>query len=170
MNESQHLAFIPLFLYGIAIADVINHWRSYLTRKNFFLPYVLSALMLVEFGIFSIYEYLQLISSLTSNNYGAYLTHLIPPIIFLAMCKVITPDQGVETKQYFMANISLLFSLAALFNLSHFIFDYGTENPYLLLARILSISLFLTLAYTRKIALVYVIFALYVVRLILRIL
>ena len=168
MYETEYLAFIPLLLYGLGIADLINHWRRYLNREHFYLPYLFSGFLLLELGIFSVYEYLQLTSELTSDSYGIYLLHLIPPILYLAMCKIFTPEKGIATKEYFTINIPLLFSLGAVFNISHFMFDYGSENPYLLPARILVVVLLLAFAYTRKIAIFYFIFALYMIRLVLR--
>lgn len=163
MSTIEYLAFIPLLLFGLAISDIINHWRSYLRKDNFYLPYVLSALMILESAIVTVYEYLQLLGELKNTNYAHYLLILIPPMLFLALTKVLTPDSGRNTEEYLKSNTRVIFTLAAAFTASHWFYDFQPENMLLTVTRIANISLLLIIAVTRNIRLVYLLFGLYLI-------
>lgn len=166
MSTIEYLAFLPLLIYGLAISDIVNHWRRYLYKEDFYLPYVMSAFMVLEGAIFSVFEYLQLLDELVDNDYAHYLALLVPPLIFLALAKVLTPDRDRNTKEYFMANVRVIFTLSAIFSASHWLYDFKPENIYLTVIRIITITFLIAIATTKKIRLIYFFFVFYVITLI----
>ena len=64
MEASEYLAFIPLLIYGIALADLLGQWRRFFDRDYFYLPYFLTTLIFTENAIWSVYGYLEVTSHL----------------------------------------------------------------------------------------------------------
>ena len=128
MSSAEYLAFIPLLLYGLGISEILEKWKRYLLPKYFYLPYVLLALALLESGIYAVWEYLQIIPSLSDSNYFQYLAHLLPPLLYFFMCKVLTPDSKASSKDYLTKRLRPILTMAFLFLLSHWFYAYGIES------------------------------------------
>jgi len=162
MRPQEYFAFLPLLIYGFAIAELISPWRSFFEGKRPYYPFILTGLLLLEGAFFNFYQFYAHLEG-TYQSYHIFLSYLITPLIFLVTSHVFTPDQiqRLDTKAYFESRFRLLMILIATFLVSHYIYD----NVWNLLSlfRGFFIVLFLTAAWTRKIWIVYVIFLLRVV-------
>ena len=64
MSEKEYYLILPLLLYGLAIADLINSWRSLLTEAQRYVPYTLTSLLLLEmafWNFFGMYHWIQVV-------------------------------------------------------------------------------------------------------------
>ena len=156
MDTSEYFAFLPMLLYGIALADLFSQWTRFFNPKKWFLPYLLFTILLTETALYNVFIYAELIDQLAGLSYFNYLTYLIPPFLFMLTTNIFTPDQDSETEEYFMRQMPVFLSLLALFAASHFLYDFN-ENLPTLVGRIIAILLILVTGITRKIWLFYII-------------
>jgi hypothetical protein len=161
MNTSEYFAFLPLLLYGIALADLFSQWKRFFNPKKWFLPYLLFTIILTETALYNVYIYAELVDQLAGLSYFNYLFYLIPPFLFLITTYIFTPDQDSDTEEYFIMQMPVFLSLLALFVASHFLFDFD-ENPSTLIGRLIAILLIIVTGITRKIWLFYIIVALWI--------
>jgi len=160
MDASEYLAFLPLLIYGIALADLFSQWKRFFNPKRLFLPYLLFTVILTETALYNVFIYAELIDELAGLSYFSYLLYLIPPFLFMLTANIFTPDKDSETEEYFMRQMPVFFSLLALFAASHFLYDFD-ENVFTLLGRLVAIGFILVTGITRKIWLFYVIVVLW---------
>ena len=169
MEASEYLAFIPLLIYGIALADLLGQWRRFFDRDYFYLPYFLTTLIFTENAIWSVYGYLEVTSHLAAIEYFQYWAYLLQPMLFLVIVSALTPELEIkDTKAYFIKRMPVVFGLMAVYIGSHFIANYG-EISQLNIARFLAILLCIAMAISRRAWLVYVATALWVFSLFARI-
>ena len=93
MSATDYLSFLPLLIYGIAIADLFSHWKRLFDIKTFFLPYALFTIMLTEVALYNVFIYAELINDLEGLASGQYLMYLLPPFLFMMVANVFTPDK-----------------------------------------------------------------------------
>lgn len=167
MSASEYLAFLPLLIYGIALADLFRQWNRFMDLKQIFIPYLLLTVILTETALFNVFLFADLLDSLEGLSYSDYLSYLAPPFLFLLTVIFFTPDEGDETKAYFMKNMPVFLSLFALFTASHFLFDFS-ETKSMLALRILGILIILLTGLMRKKWMVYLIGVLWILSLIMK--
>ena len=51
MDAAEYLAFLPLLIYGIALADLFSQWKRLFNPKQLYLPYILLTGILTETAI-----------------------------------------------------------------------------------------------------------------------
>jgi len=147
MDSTEYLAFVPLLLYGIALADLLGQWRRFFDKDY---------LMFTELAIRNVFLYLEVVRKLDGISYFHYWLELAQPIVFLMMVSALTPDSAESnTKDYFEKRIRIVFALFAVFISSHFLPAYGVtvEMDY---ARITAVVICVSISVTRRIWLVYV--------------
>ncbi|MEM7398457.1 MAG: hypothetical protein AAF354_05900 [Pseudomonadota bacterium] len=155
MEASEYLAFIPLLIYGIALADLLGQWRRFFEPDYFYLPYFLTTLIFTESAIWSVYQYLEVTSHLEGISYFQYWSYLLQPMLFLVTVSALTPETEIrDTQTYFIKRMPVVFGLMALYIGSHLIAHYGTMSS-INVARFLGIVLCIVMAVTRKAWLVY---------------
>jgi hypothetical protein len=167
MSATDYLSFLPLLIYGIAIAGLLSQWKHLFDIQTFFLPYALFTIMLTEVALYNVFIYAELINDLEGLAYGQYLMYLLPPFLFMMVANVFTPDKGEETRSYFLKQRPILFGLLAVFILTHYLYDFN-EEPFLLFARLVFVSIIIVAGFVKKIWPSYVIFGLWLISVILR--
>ena len=149
MDPSEYLAFIPLLIYGLAIADLLSEWKRFLNKKHIYLPYIIMTIIFIEVSIYNVFIYINLVNKMQGASYLSYLKFISPPFLFLIMVKSFTPDKDDPTKEYFDKNKLIFFSLFASFIASHYLFNFN-ENEFSILGRIISICLVVTAGLLKK--------------------
>jgi len=151
MATEEYLAFLPLLIYGIALADLFKEWKRLFDFKNVFLPYTLFTILLTELAIYNVFIYLNVVSELGEGDfkYYQYLLSLIPPFLFMLTVNIFTPEKSENTKEYFLKNQPLIFILLASFFSSHFIYDFE-ENMIVVGGRIIGVLLLVVLGFSKK--------------------
>ena len=167
MEASEYLAFVPLLIYGIGLADLLSEWKRLFDPKEWYLPYSLFTIMLTEVAVYNIFIYRQLIEQLPGKSYAGYLLFLIPPFLFMLATVSFTPDKESSTKEYFIKRMPVFFFLLALFIGSHFLFTFH-ESPFVLINRIAIVVILLITGFTRKIWLIYIVALMWLVTFILK--
>jgi len=169
MEASEYLAFIPLLIYGIALADLLGQWRRFFDRNYFYLPYFLTTLIFTENAIWSVYGYLEVTSHLEGIKYFQYWAYLLQPMLFLIIVSALTPEPEIkDTETYFKKRMPVVFGLMAVYISSHFIANYGVMSQ-LNMVRLLAIVLCIVMAVSRRAWLVYVVTTLWLFSLFARI-
>ena len=169
MEASEYLAFIPLLIYGIALADLLGQWRRFFDRNYFYLPYFLTTLIFTENAIWSVYGYLEVTSHLEGIKYFQYWAYLLQPMLFLIIVSALTPEPEIkDTETYFKKRMPVVFGLMAVYISSHFIANYGVMSQ-LNVVRLLAIVLCIVMAASRRAWLVYVVTTLWLFSLFARI-
>ena len=162
MEASEYLAFIPLLIYGIALADLLGQWRRFFDRDYFYLPYFLTTLIFTENAIWSVFGYLEVTSHLEGIKYFQYWAYLLQPMLFLVIVSALTPETEIkDTETYFKKRMPVVFGLMAVYIGSHFLANYGVISQ-LNVVRLLAILLCIVMAVSRRAWLVYVVTALWV--------
>ena len=172
MDPAEYLAFVPLLFYGIALADLLGQWRRFFDKDYFYFPYFLTTIIFTEAAVWNVYRYLEVVSHLEGVRYAQYWLYLVQPILFLLTVSALTPESEREdTERYFKQRFSLVYALAAIFVLSHFLSGFGSIIPLtnLRYTRIILIVLSVLIALTRRIGLIYVLAGVWFVSLLLRI-
>ncbi len=164
MDVGEYMAFIPLLIYGIGLADLLGQWKRFFSPEERYFPYVLFTIILTEVAVYNIFIYIDLVNQLAGQSYLSYLSFLIPPFLFLMVTNIFTPDQGTNTRTYFDERLSLICSIAAIFVASHFFYDLKGLN-YI---RVIMILLLILLAVFRKKWLIYVLGGVWLVGFVLR--
>jgi len=156
MIPSEYLAFIPLLIYGIALADLLSQWKRLFNPKDLFIPYLLMTIILTETALYNVFVYAEVINKLGGQTYLNYLAYLLPPFLFMLTTNIFTPDSGSDTEEYFKKHMPVFMTLLALFIASHFLFDFN-ENPSTIVGRIVAGLLVFAAGIFRKKWLIYVI-------------
>jgi hypothetical protein len=160
MRASEVLAFLPLLIYGIAIAALFSQWKRFINYKNIYIPYALFTILLTEIALYNVYLFSQLVGEINMMDYKSYLIYILPPFIFLIAVNIFTPEKDDETETYFKENMSVFFILIAFFVASHFLFNYE-ETSGMFFARIIIIIWLLLTGILRRIWMVYVFVAIW---------
>ena len=154
MDSSEYLAFVPLLIYGIALADLFGEWKRLFDKTQWFLPYILLTVVFTEVAVYNVFIYLKLVNQMADLNYINYLVTLLPPFLFMLLVNSFTPDKGDITKDYFLKNMPIFMCLLAAFIASHFLFNFE-ENPLTIVGRVASIVFIIITGLSRKIWMVY---------------
>jgi len=160
MEASEYLAFLPLLIYGIALADLFSQWKRFFTPKELYIPYLLFTIILTETALYNVFIYAELIDQLVGLSYFSYLTYLIPPFLFMLTANIFTPDQDSDTEEYFLRQMPFFLSLLALFAASHFLYNFN-ENHHTIVGRLVAILVILVTGISRKIWMCYIVAALW---------
>lgn len=168
MAASEYLAFLPLLIYGIALADLFSEWKRFFDPKGLFIPYGIFTVILTEIAAYNIFVFAKLLDQLSGITYYNYITFLIPPFIFLLTVNVYTPDKDADTKSYFLKNMTPFFVLMAIFNASLFLYDFEISTGTLII-RIVSMVFLSLAAIIRRVWITYVLASLWLILLIFRI-
>lgn len=161
MSASEYLAFLPLLIYGIALADLFRQWNRFLNFKQVYLPYLLLTIILTETALYNVFIFEGLLTKLEGLSYANYLLYLLPPFIFLLATIFFTPDEGSDTKEYFIKHLPVFNTLFALYVSSHFLHEFNEPLVFALL-RISGIIIILSAGFLRKPWLIYLFTALWV--------
>lgn len=169
MQPSEYLAFIPLLIYGLALADLLGQWRRFFDRDYFYLPYFLTTLIFTEVAIWNVFIYLGVTQQLAGISYFQYWLYLLQPMLFLITVAALTPEpENKETEVYFKHRMPIVFGLMALYIGSHLFATYGSTSP-LNAVRVVTVVLLVITAASRKVWLVYVASGLWVISLFARV-
>ena len=133
MDVGEYLAFVPLLLYGMGLADLFSEWKRFLDQKQFYLQYLLFTLFLTEIAIYNVYIYVHIVNQFEDMSYLTYLGNLAPPFLFLLVVNAFTPEKGENTKEAFIKRSPIVFGLLAVFIASHFLYDFKEGDPSLIL-------------------------------------
>ena len=161
MEASEYLAFLPLLIYGIALADLFSQWKRFFNPKELYIPYLLLTIILPETALYNAFIYAELIDKLVGLSYFSYLSYLIPPFLFMLTANIFTPDQDSDTEEYFLKQMPVFLSLLALFAASHFLYNFN-ENLPTIVGRFIAILVILVTGISRKIWMFYIVVALWV--------
>ena len=168
MSIAEQLSFIPLLLYGIAVADLFSHWRRFFHKEYLYWPYVITAIVLTELAIWNIYLFMVGTRDLEFMTYYEYWADLIKPIIFLILVHAFTPEaEDKDTKSYFSRRIPLVFGLLALYIALHLVPDFDV-NEKIFYPRVFGVVICLTIAITKYIPFVYAIGVIWLISLFFR--
>ncbi len=162
MDATEYLAFLPLLIYGIALADLFGEWKRLLEPKGLFIPYTIFTIMLTELAVYNVFAYAELVDNMVGLQYYDYLIKLIPPFLFMLSVNAFTPEKGDDTKVYFIKQMPNFFTLLAAFMGTHFFYDFG-ENKMTIVGRIIGIVVALIAGFSRKIWMTYVIFVIWII-------
>ncbi|MCT4587958.1 MAG: hypothetical protein N4A71_09065 [Carboxylicivirga sp.] len=155
MDVTEYLAFLPLLIYGIALADLFGEWKRLLEPKGLYLPYILFTIVLTEIAVYNVFVYAELVSHLSGIKYYDYMVKLLPPFLFMLTVNAFTPDKGADTKTYFDKQMPNFCVMMAVFMGTRFFYDFG-ESQITIIGRIVSMALTLLAGFTRKVWLTYV--------------
>ncbi|MBK3517646.1 hypothetical protein [Carboxylicivirga marina] len=158
MEATEYLAFLPLLIYGIALADLFGEWKRLLEPKGVFIPYLLFTVLLTETAVYNVFAYAELVGDLQNLHYYDYLVKLLPPFLFMLTVNVFTPEQGDNTKTYFMKQMPNFFSMLSAFMATHFFYDFG-EDQLTVILRAFGVVLVLGAGFSRKIWMSYLVVA-----------
>ncbi len=149
MDPVEYLAIIPLLIYGIGLSDLLSQWKRFFNKDDRYPIYIIYTFILTEVAIYNVVIYIDVLNAFAHQTYFQYLGSLVPPILFMIVVHVFTPDEGSRTREYVKENASLIFTLMALFVASHYFYPfegYGWEF-YLRIFYVLSL---VAVAYFRK--------------------
>lgn len=169
MQPSEYLAFIPLLIYGLALADLLGQWRRFFERDYFYLPYFITTLIFTDVAIWNVFIYLGVTEMLAGIGYFQYWLYLSQPMLFLITVAALTPEpENKETEVYFKQRMPIVFGLMALYIGSHLFTSVGS-TPALNVVRVITVLLLVSIAASRKVWLVYVASILWVISLFARV-
>ena len=168
MSTSEYLSFIPQLLYGAAVIELFGQWRRFFDKQYRYWPYVLVSLIFTELAIWNIYLFLSEIRGLSDVSYYKYWLFIIRPICFMLMVHALTPDSDIkDTAGYFKKRLPIVFGLFTIYIALHF--DYALSDPLSdRIIRVASVLLALVIAITKRINLIYVFGAIWIVSLFFR--
>jgi len=159
MDTTEYLAFIPLLLYGIALADLLSEWKRLFDPEKIYLPYLLITIILTEVSVYNIYIYMDLLDKMHDVTYAGYLMFLVPPFAFLMTVNALTPDKDAKsTEIYLKDRMSVIFFLMAAFVASHFLLAYSESIQYVTYYRLVFIAILMATGITKKILFIYILF------------
>ncbi|MDM9632812.1 hypothetical protein [Robiginitalea aurantiaca] len=165
MDPAEYLAIIPLLIYGIGLTDLLSEWKRMFDKDDRNLLYIIYTIILTEVAVYNVVIYVDLVNTFPHQTYAQYLGYLLPPILFMIVVNVFTPNPGSKTAEYFNDNISLIFILMAIFIASHYFYSFEEPNR-VMLQRGGFILLFLLTAYFKKKWMMYLISVLWLVGLV----
>ena len=155
MTIDEYLAFIPLLLYGLALADLFSQWRRFFESQYMYWPYVVTTFVLTEIAIWNIFISTDYLEVYLTVSYHQYWLFLLQPILFLILVHAFTPDkENRDTEGYFKMRMRLVFILFGIYIGSHLI-PILSASSKLHMTRIGAIVICLAIAFSRKIWLVY---------------
>lgn len=155
MDSSEYLAFIPLLIYGLALADLFSEWKRLFDKNQWFFPYLILTIIFTEIGIYNVFIYVKLVNELEGQTYISYLAYLSPPFLFMMTINSFTPDKGSVTKDYFIKNMPVFLTLFSMFIACHFLFSFD-ETAYTITGRVVAIIFILAAGLMKKIWMIYV--------------
>ena len=167
MDPAEYLAIIPLLIYGIGLTDLLSEWKRIFDKEDRYLLYVIYTIILTEVAIYNVVIYVDLVNSFPEQTYGQYLAHLLPPVLFMMVVNVFTPNEGSKTEVYFMDNIRLILILIAVFVGSHFLYSFDEPADHYI-RRGLIIVLLSATAYLKKQWMMYLIAGIWLIGVIMR--
>ena len=168
MSTVEYLLFIPLLIYGIAIADLLSQWKQLLETKSRYLPYTLLTILLTEVAVYNVYSFLQKIDVLDNVTYAQYWLYLLPPLIFLMAISALVSDKNEEnTEVFFLKRAPVVFSLLALYTAFHLLPSYSFHDS-LAPMRVVIIILAILIALTKNMKFFYALSFLWAVSLVFR--
>ena len=156
MQTLEYLAFIPLLMYGLGLADLLSQWKRLFDPEDWYLPYTIFTVILTEIAVYNVFIYFNLLVQLPGQNYFTYLSYLLPPFLFILTTSAFTPEKEAKTKEHFIKRMPIFFTSLAMLILSHFFFQYG-ESIYVHIGRLLIVVILIIVGFTRKIWPVYII-------------
>ncbi|NJN41132.1 MAG: chromate transporter [Flammeovirgaceae bacterium] len=164
MDRTEYYLILPLLLYGLAIADLINSWRNLFLPERRYYPYILTSVLLLETAF---WNFFQMYGWMETSSFASYLTYwkfILPPLTFLVIVSVFTPDtSNVNIKEYFLDNMRIIFGGLIVFVALHLLLEPTHNLP----TRLGVIVLLAVTAISKKIWLIYVIAIFRIVTLIL---
>jgi len=164
MDASEYLSFLPLLLYGIALADLFSQWKRFFNPEQLFIPYLFMTIILTETALYNVFIYAKLLDELSGLSYFNYLSYLLPPFLFMLTTNIFTPDQDSETEEYFIKQMPIFFTLLALFAACHFLYEFD-ENATILIIRIIALLILFLTGIFRRIWMVYFVCIIWIVSL-----
>ncbi len=147
MSKDEFFAFMPLLIYGIAITELVRHWRDYLNKDRRYWPHLITGLILLELAFVNFYYLYDTLDDLF-RTYPHFLLRLTPPLILLLTTSVYTPEEDRNVKEYFDAKVSLIYVLLGLFITVNIITESGIS--FVNLVRILAVVICFLIAITRR--------------------
>ena len=169
MGTTELLSFIPLLLYGVALAELFSQWRRFFDKQYIYWPYVVTTIVFIEIAIWNVYLFFIISKDIASLNYFQYWLFLLQPILFLILVHALTPDPEVkETELYFKKRMPVVFSLMGLYIGSHMIPGLDTVDQ-INIARLVAVTICFAIAVSRKVFLVYLLGVFWLISLLLRI-
>ena len=94
MDPAEYLAFVPLLIYGIALADLLGQWRRFFDKDYFYFPYFLTTIIFTEAAVWNVYKYLEVVTNLEGVSYAQYWAYLVQPVLFLITVSALTPESN----------------------------------------------------------------------------
>lgn len=161
MTDKEYYLILPLLLYGLAISDLVNSWKSFFFAERRYWPYIITSILLLE-GAF--WNFFRMNAWMKEGSYESYLSYsrfIITPLIYIMTVAVFTPDQETkDTELYFKSNMRIIFLSLTAFVAMHFSFVSPLEMETMeLLGRSVMIALLLLTAILRNPRLVYLLLA-----------
>ncbi len=162
MTGKDYYLILPLLLYGLAIADLVNSWRSFFFSERRYWPYIITSLLLLEAAFWNFFRMNEWMTQDSYQSYLLYSRFIITPLVFIIVVAVVTPEQATEDiEAYFKSNMRIIFGCMAVFVALHFLFVPPSEvNLVETIFRLFMISFLITAALLKKPELVYFLFAL----------
>jgi hypothetical protein len=161
MDPAEYLAIVPLLIYGIGITELLGQWKRFFYKEGRFPLYIIYTIILTEVAVYNVVIYIDLVNVLPQQTYITYLKNLLPPILFLMVVNIFTPDEGSKTEEYFNNNVRLIFMLIALFAASHFLYEFDEQHGQAYF-RIIFIALLMAIAIFKKQWLMYLLAVLWI--------
>ena len=169
MNVADYLSFIPLLLYGIALAELFGQWRRFFDKEYLYWPYLVTTVVFIEIAIWNVYIFLFIAKDIAAVNYLQYWIFLLQPILFLLLVHALTPDPEVKnTEDYFKKRMPVVFGLMGIYIASHMIPGLDSMLEIINIPRLIAVVLCVSIAISRKVYLVYLMGVLWLVSLFLR--
>lgn len=162
MHTIEYLAFIPLLMFGLGLADLMSQWRRLFDPLEWYLPYTVFTIILTEMAVYNVFIYYNLLVQLPGQSYFTYLSYLLPPFLFILTTSAFTPEKEANTKDHFIKRMPIFLTLLGALILSHFIFKYD-ESIFIQIARLVVVVILIIIGFTRKIWLVYIIGSLWLI-------
>jgi len=124
MSKDEFFAFMPLLIYGIAVSELMIHWRDYLKSGRRYWPHLIFGILLLELAFSNFYFLYDVLDQLFVN-YLNFLARLTPPLVFLLLVSVYTPEENVDVKTYFNDKMRTIFLLLSFFIFLNMIMEIG---------------------------------------------
>lgn len=147
MSKDEFFAFMPLLIYGIAVSELIMHWRDYLKSDRRYWAHLLTGIILLELAFVNFYYLYDELNELFVD-YLHFLFRLIGPLILLLTVSVYTPEDNKDIKEYFFDKSPIIFTLLGSFILVNLLSEF--KDPLMISIRLVAIVLCVLLATTRK--------------------
>lgn len=163
MSATEYFVFIPLLIYGMAMAELFGEWKRLIDPEQWYLPYLLMTIMLSELAVYNVYIYAKLLDNLVGISYFNYLKYLVPPFLFLMTVHAFTPDAQEKTEDYFVKRMPIFFTLLAAFVASHFFFEFEGA-----LGRSIGVAGLIVAGWSRKPVIIYPTTVLWIILIFLR--